>query len=33
MKKGSLARVDLLQLQPPAGILNWLLSPKLLARE
>lgn len=33
MKKGSLARVDLLQLQPPAGILNWLLPPKLLARE
>ena len=33
MKKGSLARVDLLQLQPPAGILSWLLPPKLLARE
>ncbi|MDA1217531.1 MAG: histidine phosphatase family protein [Chloroflexi bacterium] len=33
MKKGSLARVDLLQLQPPAGILSWLLPPKLLASE
>lgn len=32
MKKGSLARVDLLQLQPPAGILNWLLPPAFSPR-
>lgn len=32
VKKGSLARVDLYQLDPPAGDLVWMIPPKMLAR-
>jgi phosphohistidine phosphatase len=32
VKKGSLARVDLYHLNPPAGNLVWMIPPKLLAR-
>ena len=32
-KKGGLARVDLITLDPPAGVLVWLLPPKILAAQ
>ena len=32
VKKGSLARIDLISLDPPAGSLVWMIPPKLLAR-
>jgi phosphohistidine phosphatase len=32
MKKGSVARVDLLHLAPPCGELIWLLAPKVLTK-
>ncbi len=32
VKKGSLARIDLIGLDPPAGSLVWMIPPKLLAR-